>query len=475
MKKTPRILTSNIQFYTPPDDGFGEQDHEHEDHNSPITRNKEGGRTPGTPDYEKRRAEFLKKHSASQKAPVESGGDPGNEPNKEQIEQARLAAEAKAKREAEQKTHSEDVAKEGDRKRAGSNVPKIVEDKRQAEKERDDFKAKVEEWETKTKPEYEKKITDLQAKIDSGNFTPTKEKEFQEKIENLERQKKEREDSLVTENKELRGRLDFYDIQSSPDFQKEYIDPVVRAHTGMVTALNGNKKHISLLQQALSANALALNAGSDEERQAAVAARGEAYRAILNEINDEVLAEEFRGSFREYLQGADRHKKALADHEGTKQRVTKEAKLRADKAYADQLATWGAVYDAKAAAFKEDEVLSKDELDIAKDLGLDPLAELKRNNHIASKVIVGQTSMDEAVEIVHNGRVAPILRARNKILEAQVADLNAVIEKLRGSGTGGGQAGGQAKPRNNAPPNAPKSPEGEPLSRDKWQDKFRPK
>lgn len=475
MKNTPRILYGNIQYYTPPDDGFGEQNHEREDHNSPTGKGGGVERTPGTPEYEERRKAFLKKHSASENAPPEMGGKTSSAPNKEQIEQAKAEAEAKAKREAENKEHSEEVAKEGERKRAGSNVPKIVEDKRQAEKERDDFKAKVDEWETKTKPEYEKKIADLQSKINSGNFTPAREKEFQEKIDKIEKEKKDREDSLVTENKELRGRLDFYDIQNSPDFKKEYIDPVVRAHNGMVNALNGNKKHINLLQQALSAHSLSLNAVDEEERQTAVAARGEAYRAILNEINDEVLAEEFRGSFREYLQGAERHKKALADHQVTKDRITKEAKVRADKAYADQLASWGTAYDAKGVLFKDDETLSKDELDIAKDLGLDPMKELQHNNHIASKVVVGQTSMDEALDIVHNGRVAPILRARNKILEAKVADLEAVIAKLRGAGTGGGQpTASRSAPRTTAPPNAPKDKEGQPQTREQWHKKFQP-
>src|SRR5688572_5166001 len=113
MKKQPKILSSNIQFYTPPDDGFGEQDHEREEHGSPITRNKTSERTPGTPEYEKRRADFLAKHSASAKAPPELGGDTKNKPNADQVEQARLAGEAEEKRRQEHKEHSETVAKEG--------------------------------------------------------------------------------------------------------------------------------------------------------------------------------------------------------------------------------------------------------------------------------------------------------------------------------------------------------------------------
>lgn len=412
-----------------PDEPLAEQEHE---------KAALEGLKVDTPEksFEQRKAEFYAKHGASQKAPPEMGGDVTNEPNKAVIEQ--LKEEAKAKEEERQKQTEEGEQRKKEHKAPGSNVPKIIEAKRQAEKERDDFRARLEEFENKTKPELDAKITELQSKIDSGDYSSKKEKEFQEKITLLETQLKDEKDSLVNENTELKKKLSFYDIQQSDQFQRAYIQPVIQSYTEAVKALNEEPKFNAPLRRVLNANAQVLGAENMEERRMAIVERNNAIQAITEELDD-YSKDQFKDAIREYIRRSELHRRALDDHEKTTAEIRSRAQQEGQRAYAEHLNTWNTAYKAKEDSYKDDEALSSDQKDSIKDLKIDLEGDMRRSNLVARKTIAGETNIDEAIDIVHRGRIYPVLKAKIAALEKQVSDRDEVIKKLRSKSTEGGE------------------------------------
>jgi plectin len=409
--------------------------------------------------FEERKAEFFAKHGASQNAPPELGGDVHSEANKAVIEQLKEKAKADEAESQKQSEEADRIKKE--HKPPGSNVPNIIAARKQAEKERDDFRARLEEFENKTKPELDAKITELQSKIDSGDYSTKKEKEFQEKITLLETQLKDEKDTLVNENTKLKHQLSFYDIQQSEQFQKIYVQPVVNAYSEAVRALNDDPKFNFPLRRFLTANVQVLGATNAEERRIAITERNNAITAISDELDD-YSRDQFKDAIRDYIRGSEAHSRALGEHEKTVAEIKAKAQQEGNRVYAEHLNTWNLAFKAKEGSYKEDEDLTEDEKDSIKDLKIDLEGDMRKSNLVARKTIAGETQIDEAIDIVHKGRVYPTLKAKIAALQKQVKDRDEVIKKLRGASTEGGESGKPAKV------------EEKETDREKFYDKFRP-
>jgi hypothetical protein len=425
MKTTPKILSRSI-FAFADDDHFAPQAHEREDDSG-------GGGGSGqtdtsSPEYIERKKKFM----GGFQAPPSTRG----EVTKEQVDQARKEDAEKAKIRAEQSEESKKLGEEAEKKRAGSNVPKIIEDKRKAEAELTEVKTKLSEYETKIKPELDAKIAELQSKIDSGDFSPKKEQEFQEKITKIETEKKEREDSLVNENQQLRSRLSYYDIQEDPVFKQKYLEPVYEAHREAVEAVGDDKALQAKFIAALNANAMALQATTPEQRRTAEAQRNDFVSQIAEGL-DSFTGEGFRDTMRAYFRASQNHALALSKHEETKKSIEKEARRRGEEAEAEQLATWDKAY--KVTKNTHDVKLSEEEEKVAKDLGLKVDIEMQESDLLASKVVVGKSQMVDAVDMVARGRVHPVLTAKIKIQAHIIQEQKELIEKLRAGGTAGGE------------------------------------
>jgi hypothetical protein len=341
-----------------------------------------------------------------------------------------------------------------------SNVPKILEAKRLAEKERDEFRTKVEEYETTVKPGLEAKINELQSKIDSGDYSSKKEVEFQNRITELETRIQDERESLVSENTTLKKKLELYDVQNSEYFQKTYLEPIYEAHNAAVQALNEDERFQEPFRRVLTANAMVLQANTPENKRQAIIERNNALSSITEEL-DEYSKGQFIEAIRAYFHHAEQHQKALIDSEKTSAEAKRAAKEAGQKAYADHLQSWTTAFKAKTESYKEDEELDDNYKDSIKDLHIDIEEEMKRSNLVARKTIAGETDIHEAIDIVHKGRVYPVLKAKLKALEKQVKDKDALIAKLRASGTDGGADTSVEK-------------ETKPDDREEFYNKFRP-
>lgn len=386
---------------------------------------------------------FAAKFSHKSKAPVEQGGEPDSEANKQAAEQIKADQTRHASDNEERKKQSEEVKRQADEKRkAGSNIPKILEDKRAAEKERDELKTKLEEFEKTTKPALDKQISDLQSKIDSGDYSTKKEAEFQQRITELESKGKEERDTLVNENKEMRQRLSYFDLSEDPQFKREYVNPVIESFDQAVSVLGNDEKKGELLHRAIMANASALKAKDRAARERAERDRDQ----ILSEIAESMpsfAGNRFVSSMNEYISRTYRHAEALSKHEETNKTLRAKATEVQNKAYADKLESWEKTYKIAGSAYSEDETLSDEEKKIAKEIGIDPESDLKKTSILASKTVVGQTKMEEAIDLIHKGRVYPALKAKLSVTQKQLEDAKKLIEKLRnGSNTNIGESAG---------------------------------
>lgn len=385
---------------------------------------------------------FFGKFSAKKNAPPDQGGDIQSEINQNRVEQITKENEQKKelsdqdKADAEkvkQKIAQEQKDKAEGKKKPGSNVPELLEKKRLAE-------ARVAELEPKIVG-FETTIKELQAKIDSGDFSAKKEQEWQEKITTLEIQVAKDKETLVNENKKLLSRLTYHDLQEDPEFQKNYIAPVVTAYQEAVEIVGADEKTMQLINRAVMANSAALRAGTREEKIAAEKERDGILSGIVDDLGN-FSGNRFAKAMTEYISNTQKHARALQEHEKTNEELRQQYKERQDREYASRMETWEKTYNVTEQNYVVDETLSTDELKIAKELGIDPDAELKESKQIAKGTLSGKVKVSEAIDIVHRGRVYPILQAKIAIRDKQLKEKDDLIAKLRGSGTKGGDANG---------------------------------
>lgn len=458
------ILTNGIQQFLKPEgggggSGGGESEHLHEQEHEKAgeEKGKEKAHVPESEGF----AKFNERFSAKKNAPIAEGG----KPTPEQVEDARKQTERlAAEREAQRKQSQETGRKMEENKRAGSNVPKILDEKRQAEKDRDEYKAKLEKYEKEEKPAIEQKIKALEEQIEKG-VSSKKEAELTGKITELESTLKEREDSLVNENQGLRKRLAFYNLQEDDDFKEKYVRPVQEAYSEAVEVLTDDRQKAAL-RQALAINGQVLRARDPEEKSKLTRERDDFLNQVAEDLKG-ISSQRFVGAITRYITASQEHAKAMQDHEVTTAEIRQQAQQKADRARAERLASWDKTFKVTQQQYDDETKLSPDEVKLAKELNLDVDSELTKANLIASQTVLGKSSMLDAIDMIHRGRVYSVQKVRIQILEKQLKDRDEVITKLRGAGTEGGnktsEGGGSGKKTENERP-----------TRAEWQSKFRP-
>lgn len=440
-----RILKGPIAFFAPDTESHLEpQAHERE---SGEEQQQQQQREEQSPDYDKRKSDFMSRFSASRNAPTSEGGKIDSKPN---LEAAETLKQNEIRAQQERERQKAEVQKK-------PFIKQQIEAKRTAEQERDEFKAKAEQHE-KAAAELQAKINDLQAKIDSGDFSEKKEKEFQQKIDQLEIKAKEERDALVNENEKLKSRLRYHDLSEDEQFQKEYVNPVYDAYKSAAEILGQDKGALQSMDRALSLNAVALRAATPEERSRAEAERDTVLSAIADNLN-QFASGRFTSAINDYIKASFKHAKALKDHETTIAEIKKKAISERNKAHADRLATWDKTYKATADSYAEYEKLTAEEIKLAKELKIDPVSDLAKMDSVARKTLTGEAAMEDTIELIHRGRVMPVLEAKIKILQKELSDRDAVISKLRGAGTTGGDSSSSGS-------------QGAKQTREEWQRKF---
>lgn len=369
--------------------------------------------------------DFHAKFAASRDGVALPAGTPGAEPPaKESIEPEAVKPEA------------EPVVKPIEKKLPGGNLPKILADKRQAEQEREELRGKLEAFEKTEKPALEKKVSELEAKISEGGHTVEELGVLKDKLDIAEKKLVEREDSLVNENKTLRSQLAFHDIQADPDFRKEFVQPMVNAYSEAVESFQSDEAKVNLLRKALLANSASLSASKPEERMAQEKERN----AVLSQLSDS-LDEFSRGQFTQamnaYIRATKAHAKALGEHENTRLEISKKRESEQSRRRTEIFSNWTKHNDTIAPNYDAEIKLEGELAEAVKELKLDPTKDVESAGNLVRKIITGQGSMEDSVEILNRGRIYPALVAKTKAQEHIIKGLRDTIKKLRGTKPGG--------------------------------------
>ena len=318
------------------------------------------------------------------------------------------------------------------KKGPGANMPKVLEDKRRAEAEREEYKTKLDKFEKEEKPALETKIADLEKKLNEGGHTAAQEKVLQDKLDAAEKKLTEREESLGNENKQLRSRLSFHDIQEDPDFHEKYVKPITASYTEAIDSFQGDDQKVTLLRQAAMANGAALNSTKPEERQAYEKQRNTILSQIADSM-DEFTAGQFKQAMNAYIRSSKEHANALGRHEETASEIKKQRAEAKSRAASETFAKWTDHSKRISSEFDDQAKIEGDLADVVKELKIAPDDELTANAKTVEKIITGRATMEESVAMLHRGRILPAVLAKSKALEHQNAELRATIAKLRGT------------------------------------------
>lgn len=428
--------------------------------NDTVTTDDTKGEIVDTPEFKS----FREKYTARVKNPTLVGGLPTKEQfdaaGGEKKEVVELTQEQKDAAAAEAERIKQTQQKRG----PGGNLPSILEGKRRAEAERDEFKTKAETVAAE-KATLETKIAELQTKIDSGKLTDAKEAELQTKITEMEERIQKGDESLVNENKRLKDKVSLYDLSENETFKQQFVEPVIEAYNEAFAALGANEQLQELMGRAINANSSALQA----KTQAARLTHEKDRAAIINQITSgmgEFEADAFKAGMHAYIRKSQAHAVAFQKYSETAEQIRTKEKEKQGQAYTKLIDTWGRAYDTNVAALKEEESLTKEEADLATELGLKVEDELKLHGVQGKKAVTGKATMAESAEIVSKGRLYPVLKAKIAVRDRQLADAQALIKKLRAGGTGGG---GSSEQKKEEPKVGVKNADGEKMTREQWQ------
>ena len=294
------------------------------------------------------------------------------------------------------------------------------------------LKEELEKYKKDEIPKFETKIQELERMVSES--TSTKEaNHYQEQLNKANQEKLDVEQQLSEQIKELRGKLDFHDITSNPDFKKTYLDPIKNTYDTARQLLSNDPTLLSTFSRAVNANASIFNAASEEDRRAAEADRDQAFEEITNSLS-QFKQYQFADQVNSFIKATQGHHAALVNFEETKQNIIQTAKQKEQEGRNKYLNQWREGYkntqqeidrateipDAVADYMKEKGI----KFDISRDEAI-ALAATQQTNE--------QASVEDMNRLIHQGRAYQKIQAQLKAYQEMVKEKDEYIAQLKGS------------------------------------------
>lgn len=424
---------------------------------------------PKTQEFNKR---FAPPPEALRRPPADAPKEEPKAPEGETPESKEAREKASEERRAKEAPPEGNRHTPGQRpKRPGSNVPNIIEGKKIAEKERDDLKLKIEDYESKKLPELNSRIDELQKKIDSGNFSSAKEQEFQNRINKLESEKATSEEALRKQLSDTQKRLAAVSIVDDPMYKEKYVKPLGESIGILKGVVGSNQVLAGALDRAMRAQKAVLQAGTEQDRTAAEQERDGILESMLDGMPS-VQQRRLNSAFDRFMETSENQAVALAEHEATSVELRREAENRFKQGAAQAIEEWSREYESQEGAFEEDFKMSDEVEKIAKELKVAP--DMERENKFAKAAIAGELKRPDVVRLIHRGRAYAALKAKAAALEHLLADRDATIGKLRGASPPPGSRSTGTEGSSSAGRKGEQTNRGG-QTREQWQrDRFRP-
>jgi len=294
------------------------------------------------------------------------------------------------------------------------------------------LKEELEKYRKEEVPKFETKIQELERMVSES--TSTKEaNHYQEQLNKANQEKLEVEQQLSEQIKDLRGKLDFHDITSNPDFKKNYLDPIKNTYDGARQLLANDPTLLSTFSRAVNANASIFNAASEEDRRAAEIDRDQAFEEITNSLS-QFKQYQFAEQVNSFIKATNNHHSALVNFEETKQNILQTSKQREQDGRNKYLNQW-----------KEGYKNTQQEIDRATEIP-DTIAEYMKEKGIkydlsrdeaialaATQQSNEQASVEDMNRLINQGRAYQKLQAQLKAYQEMVKEKDEYISQLKGS------------------------------------------
>jgi hypothetical protein len=310
------------------------------------------------------------------------------------------------------------------------------------------LKEELEKYKKDEIPKFETKIQELERMVSES--TSTKEaNHYQEQLNKANQEKLEVEQQLSEQIKDLRGKLDFHDITSNPDFKKTYIDPIKSTYDTARQLLSNDPTLLSTFSRAVNANASIFNASSEEDRRAAEADRDQAFEEITNSLS-QFKQYQFAEQVNSFIKATQGHHAALVNFEETKQNILQTAKQKEQEGRNKYLNQWREGYKNTQQEIDRATEIPDTIADYMKEKGIK--YDISRDEAIAlaaTQQTNEQASVEDMNRLIHQGRAYQKIQAQLKAYREMVKEKDEYIAQLKGSSriTSSPSASDSQKPR----------------------------
>lgn len=294
------------------------------------------------------------------------------------------------------------------------------------------LKEELEKYKKDEIPKFETKIQELERLVSESKST-TETNHYQEQLNKASQEKLDVEQQLSEQIKELRGKLDFHDITSNPDFKKTYIDPIKSAYDTSRQLLSNDPTLLSTFSRAVNANAAIFNSATEEDRRAAETDRDQAFEEITNSLS-QFKQYQFAEQVNSFIKATQGHHAALVNFEETKQNIIQSSKQKEQDGRNKYLNQW-----------REGYKNTQQEIDRATEIP-DAVAEYMREKGIkydlsrdesialaATQQTNEQASVEDMNRLIHQGRAYQKIQAQLKAYQEMVKEKDDYIAQLKGS------------------------------------------
>ena len=294
------------------------------------------------------------------------------------------------------------------------------------------LKEELEKFKKDEVPKYTQKIAELEALVQNSSTT-SEANHYQAQLNKANEEKAELESNLSKEIQDLRGKLDFHDLASNPDFQKQYFEPIKQSYNSAREIIGSDSTLQSLFQRAIAANGAVYHHTNEDDRAASLRERDEAFDEITNSLGT-FKEVRFADYIKDYLDSTQRHADALINYQQTKTEIQNAAKRKESEARNKFINTWHDSYKQQAQEVEQESSISDDiaaymkEKGIKYDTSKDDAIAL-----IATQQSSDEASVDEMNRLINQGRAYKKLHAQVKALQEMVKEKDEYIGKLKGA------------------------------------------
>jgi hypothetical protein len=294
------------------------------------------------------------------------------------------------------------------------------------------LKEELEKFKKDEVPKYTQKIAELEALVQNSSTT-AEANHYQSQLNKANEEKAELEANLSKEIADLRGKLDFHDLTSNPDFQKQYFEPIKQSYNSAREIIGSDSTLQSLFQRAIAANGAVYHHTNEDDRAASLRERDEAFEEITNSLGT-FKQVRFADYIKDYLDATERHADALINYQQTKTEIQNAAKRKESEARNKFINTWHDSYKQQAQEVEQESSISDDiaaymkEKGIKYDTSKDDAIAL-----IATQQSSEEASVDEMNRLINQGRAYKKLQAQVKALQEMVKEKDDYIGKLKGA------------------------------------------